>query len=161
MRIVLIAAISVDGKIAEKKEQSSLDWTSREDVQFFIRKTKELGTVVMGRKTFETIGHALRDRRTIVMTHHIPEQTVPGVEWTNESLSTLVHRLEKEGVASLAVIGGSTVYSEFLNAGLIQELYLTVEPILFGSGVPLASETGRIHLELLETELLGSGSVLF
>ena len=35
MQVVLIAAISADGKIAEEKDQSSLDWTSKEDTLFF------------------------------------------------------------------------------------------------------------------------------
>ncbi len=41
MKIILIAAISGNGMIAEREGQSSLDWTSKEDTKFFVEKTKE------------------------------------------------------------------------------------------------------------------------
>ena len=67
MKIILIAAISADGKIAQSANQSSLDWTSKEDTAFFVAKTKEAGVVVMGSRTFETIGKPLKGRRLIVL----------------------------------------------------------------------------------------------
>lgn len=158
MIITLIAAISADGKIAERDYQSSLDWTSKEDTRFFVEKTKEIGTMVMGRKTFETIGKGLPGRRMIVMSSKVG--ATEGVEWANESVPDLVKRLTAEGVSGIAVCGGSTVYYQFLQSGLVDELYLTVEPVLFGGGVSLASGFGRIDLELVEAKPLGGRSVL-
>jgi dihydrofolate reductase len=166
MIITIIAAISADGKIAASADQLSLDWTSKEDTQFFVAKTKEIGTVVMGRKTFETIGKPLKDRRTIVLTRFLPlgKGEVGGgtgtVEWTDESPVDLVARLEKEGVTRLAVCGGAQVYSQFLQAGLVDELYLTVEPVLFGEGVPFATGCDRIDMELIDITRLGEKSTL-
>jgi dihydrofolate reductase len=168
MNVVLIAAISADGKIAEREGQTSLDWTSKEDTKFFVLKTKEIGVVVMGRKTFETIGKPLKDRRTIVMTRS-PLLTkeglgvvgvVAGVAYTDESPEELVSRLNGEGVQSLALAGGASVYSQFLQAGLVSELYLTVEPVLFGTGVPLASGFERLEMELVDVTRLGEQAVL-
>lgn len=164
MIVTLIAAISADGKIAERAGQSSLDWTSREDLRFFVSKTKEIGTLVMGRKTFETIGKPLPGRRTIVLSRGVGKWGSGGgdgtVEWAGESPAELVARLEGEGVAALAVCGGATVYAQFLRAGLVNELFLTVEPVLFGGGVPLAEDIGRVNLSLVESSTLGSSSVL-
>ncbi len=165
MKITLIAAISADGKIAQSTGQSSLDWTSKEDTRFFVEKTKEIGTVVMGRKTFETIGKALPGRRTIVLSSTGGSKAErfegrEGVEWTRETPSELVARLESEGVTGLAVCGGATVYSQFLEAGLVNELFLTVEPVLFGDGVPLGEGFGRVDLKLVESRSLGAGVLL-
>lgn len=160
MNISLIAAISADGFIAESPHQSSLDWTSKEDTAFFVEKTTEIGAVVFGRTTFETIGKALKGRRTIVMTRG-EKGKVEGVHYTAESPRELVKRLHEEGVRFLAVCGGAKIYSAFLEAGLITEFFLTVEPVLFGKGVPLFSEGKRVDLELVETRKLGeSDSVL-
>lgn len=162
MYVSLIAAVSADGKIAQRAGQSSLDWTSKEDTQFFVSKTKEIGTVVMGRKTFETIGKPLKGRRLIVMTHAkdgLPSSS-EGVEWTEDSPARLVARLDSEGVAGLAVCGGASVYSQFLRAGLVDDLYLTVEPVLFGDGVPLVSEIDRVNLEFVDSTMLGAASLL-
>jgi dihydrofolate reductase len=160
MRVVLIAAISADGKIAEREGQRSLDWTSKEDLKFFVSKTKELGVVVMGRKTFDTIGKPLKDRRTIVMTRSQAAKPIIGVEYTSESPEVLVARLKNEGVESLAIAGGANIYSQFLAAGLITDMYLTIEPVLFGDGVPLASGFGRANLKLVSVSKLGEQAVL-
>jgi len=159
MIVTLIAAISADGKIAQRADQKSTDWTSKEDFDFFVSKTKEIGTVVMGRKTFETIGKPLRERRTIVMTRD-RRGGVEGVDYTGESPRELVERLSKDGVERLALCGGAQVYGAFLKEGLVDELYLTVEPVLFGEGVPFAVGFDRVDLKLLETSMLGTQSVL-
>lgn len=161
MIVTLIAAMSADGFIAQSGDQSSLDWTSKEDTRFFVEKTKEIGTVVMGRKTFGTIGRALPGRRTIVMSAKgRPEDAPEGVEYSAEAPNTLVARLAEEGVGRVAICGGASVYAQFLTAGLVDELFLTVEPVLFGSGIPLAPECGRIDLELMESRALGDRAVL-
>ena len=161
MNIVLIAAISADGKIAQTSDQSSMDWTSKEDTKFFIEKTKELGTVVMGRKTFATFGKPLKGRRLIVITKNpAGESAIEGVEYTAEAPGALIARLEAEGVTSLALAGGSSIYSQFLAEGLVNELFLTVEPVLFGNGVPLASGFARLNLKLLQTSKLNDQAVL-
>ncbi len=170
MIVTLIAAISADGKIAQTVGQSSLDWTSKEDTRFFVEKTKEIGTVVMGRKTFETIGKPLKDRRVIVMSRTAQPLLVSpsfqggvrggSIEWTMDSPVDLLARLEREGVTKLAVCGGAAIYEAFLSAGLVDELYLTVEPVLFGDGVPLAAGIGRLDLEFIESSMLGEKSVL-
>lgn len=160
--VSLIAAISANGKIAERVGQTSLDWTSKEDTKFFVQKTKELGVVVMGRKTFETIGRPLKERLIIVMTSE-PEkyEPQPGIlEYTKKSPRELLDDLTSRGFSKVALAGGASVYSEFLKAGLVDELFLTVEPVLFGGGVPLAENFGRVNLELVETMKLGEQAVL-
>lgn len=163
MIVSLIAAVSADGKIAQRSGQSSLDWTSKEDTQFFVSKTKEIGTVVMGNTTWLTFGKPLKGRRLVVLTRDIggvPAPRIEGVEFVNEPVTDLVARLEREGVTALAVCGGANVYAQFLQAGLVNELYLTVEPVLFGDGVPLAAGIDRINMELVESTMLGAASVL-
>lgn len=161
MKVTLIAAISADGKIAERTDQSSMDWTSKEDKQFFVEKTKEAGTLVMGRKTFATINKGLKGRRIIVLTRDpSKELPIPGVEFTSEEPVALVRRLENEGVAELVLGGGASVYGQFLNAGLVTEVYLTVEPFLFGGGVPLAQGFDRVALKLESVQQLNSQTIL-
>ncbi len=162
MNVWLIAAISVDGKIAERADQSSLDWTSKEDLKFFVEKTKEAGVVIMGRKTFATIGKPLKDRRLIVMTCD-PEKQNPmiGVEYTSDSPVRIIEKLAAEGCANVAIAGGGGVYQQFLAQRLVTDLFLTIEPVLFGEGVSLAQDFGRMNLKLVETRALNSQSILF
>ncbi|MBI4257051.1 dihydrofolate reductase [Candidatus Uhrbacteria bacterium] len=169
MNVWLIAAISADGKIAQAEGQSSLDWTSKEDTRFFIDKTKEAGVVIMGRKTFDTIGKPLKGRRIIVMSRSpapllfkegLGVVTSGTVEYTNLSPRDLLDQLATQGVTTVAIAGGSSIYSEFLQDGLVTDLYLTIEPHLFGSGVPLATGFERIDVKLVTATPLNDQAVL-
>lgn len=170
MKCVLIAAMSADGNIGESHDQLSLDWTSKEDTRFFISKTKEIGVVVMGARTFKTIGKPLPGRRTIVMSKDedaLPRFPIPDpdietgtLEYANMPIPELVQSLEEQGVERLVVAGGSSIYSQFLQEGLVTDLYLSVEPILFGSGVPLATGFDRIEMRLIDSIMLGDKTVL-
>jgi dihydrofolate reductase len=160
MRIFLIAAMTADGLIG-RDSQHLADWSSREDKKVFVRLTKEAGTLVFGSKTYETIGHGLPGRRMIVMTSD-PSRYEPseGVEFVSESPEQLVKRLANDGVTSLAIGGGARTYQEFMDAGLIDELYLTLEPVLFGQGVSLFSSQLNTQLKLIETTPLNDDVIL-
>nr|AIA12731.1 Dihydrofolate reductase [uncultured bacterium]AIA12957.1 Dihydrofolate reductase [uncultured bacterium] len=159
MKVFLVAAITADGFIGRDSGHLA-DWTSPEDKKLFVRLTKQAGTMVMGSKTFATIGRALPGRKTIVYTSKPDEFNTEGVEATNESPIELVARLENEGVEALAVCGGASIYALFMSAGVVDELYLTVEPLLFGTGVPLFSDQLDCKLSLLELDKLNEHSVL-
>ncbi|RMD50886.1 hypothetical protein D6827_03240 [Candidatus Parcubacteria bacterium] len=68
MNVSLLSAVSLDGKIAGYDLENSFDWTCPEDKKFFKEKTVVAGVVIMGRKTWETIGHPLSNRLTVVLT---------------------------------------------------------------------------------------------
>jgi dihydrofolate reductase len=56
--------------------------------------------------------------------------------------------------------GGASVYRAFLEAQLVDELWLTVEPLTFGAGVSLLGDTPLdLRLALLSVERLGEQSV--
>lgn len=162
MKVFLIAAVTADGFIARTNDQLS-DWTSSEDKKLFVRLTKEAGVMVMGSRTFATIGRALPERKTIVYTAH-PEAITglddPAIETTREDPKDLVTRLAAEGVNGLAICGGSQIYSLFAAAGVLEEVYLTVEPVFFGTGVTLFGEQLDLQLELIESQNLNDNVLL-
>jgi dihydrofolate reductase len=159
MKVFIIAAQSQDGFIARSTHELA-DWTTSEDKKVFVRLTKAAGTMVMGSTTFHTIGRALPGRRTIVYTHHPETITVPEVETTSETPQALVKRLASEGAKELAICGGSAIYTLFMKAGLVDELYITVVPVVFGGGVPLFTEPIADELVLLDSEQLTDEVVL-
>jgi dihydrofolate reductase len=66
-------------------------------------------TVVMGRKTFESIGKPLPGRRNIVVTSHVIE--VPELE----SVASIREALDRAGKADVWFIGGGKIYEEAMN----------------------------------------------
>jgi dihydrofolate reductase len=159
MKTVLIAAVTADGFIGRSADHLA-DWTGKADKKLFVEVTKELGVMVMGSRTFETIGRALPGRRTIVYTSHPENITAEGVETTAEAPAEFVARLAREGANGLAVVGGASIYGQFMGAGVVDELYLTVAPLLFGTGIPLFSMALDRKLELIKTSNLDENTVL-
>lgn len=179
MNVFLIAAISLDGQIAQAPDQVSTAWTSKEDHKFFVQRTKQAGAMVFGSSTFRTFNRLLPGRANIVYTRDVEKfrgtVAFEVVEITNETKSLektdvlyataltpmeLVTVLEKSGIAELAVCGGSSVYALFMKAGVVQTLYITLEPVAFGKGVPLFSEGMNVKLELKNLTKLSEQTLL-
>ncbi len=153
----MIAVMSVDGFIA-RSSQERINWSSPEDRQFFADQSQRAGVVVMGANTIRAIGHALPGRRTIVYSRR--DFDMEGVETTQEEPKVLLARLEREGHTEVAIGGGSQIFTMFLQAGVMNEIYLSVDPSLFGGGARLLGELPPTRLELLETSMLGQQTVL-
>nr|AIA13617.1 Dihydrofolate reductase [uncultured bacterium]AIA13644.1 Dihydrofolate reductase [uncultured bacterium] len=159
MKTFVIAALTADGFIGRDAGHLA-DWTGQADKKVFTELTKEAGVMVMGSRTFETIGRALPGRRTIVYTKRPEAIAVAGIETTSEDPAQLVARLRADGANGIAICGGASIYSLFMTAGLVDELYITVVGKLFGSGVPLFGERLDVDLDLLEMEHLDEQTVL-
>jgi dihydrofolate reductase len=156
MKVTLIAALTTDGFIGRDKDHTSTQWTSKEDAAHFRATTKELGVMVMGRTTYETIGRPLPGRTTIVYSRSAPQKleqdtTHENLFHTSLTPQELVEALATRGHSQLAVCGGSSIYRLFMEAGVVDELQLTIEPILFGGGIKLFdtafSENMQLHLD--------------
>lgn len=161
MKVILVASITADGFIAKKSDQSSLDWTSREDTKFFVQKTKETGYLIMGSKTFDTINSKhlpFKDRTIIVLTRSKKFEQFSRDEVRAESGSAqeICEKLSQEGVDEVVLAGGSEVYTQFIANNLVDEVFLTVEPVFFGEGVKLFNEKIDISMELIEVIDLSS-----
>lgn len=103
MSVILIAAVGTNGVIGRDND---LPWRIREDLQRFKQLT--LGhTLVMGRKTYDSIGRPLPGRRTVVVTRQ------PG--WSADGVD-IAHSLEEalgyDG--TLYVAGGGDIYRQAL-----------------------------------------------
>jgi dihydrofolate reductase len=155
-RVFIIAAMSADGFIAKDEHHPAI-WTSKADKKRFVELTKRAGVVVMGSTTYKTLQRPLIDRVNIVYSkNHVFE----GVEMTQEDPRVLINKLEERGFKEVAICGGSYIYSMFMKAGLVDTLYLTVEPIVFGKGISLFNEDLSYHLKLVSSQMSESGGSL-
>ena len=58
----------------------------------------------------------------------------PTVVFTNDSPKEIVSMLQEKGFSEAVIIGGAIAISEFVNAGLVNDIIMVVEPVLFGMG---------------------------
>jgi dihydrofolate reductase len=109
MKIVLVAAIGENNVIGR---EGQLPWRLKSDLQHF-RKVTLNRPVVMGRKTYESIGKPLKDRTNILLTKDLG-LVAPGCVLATSleaGLAFARQDAERRGVDEIMVIGGSDVFA--------------------------------------------------
>lgn len=142
MKISLIAAI---GQNRELGKDNKLLWHIPEDFKRFKRITSN-HTVIMGRKTYESIGHPLPNRTNIVITRN-PSLKVPGCI-TVTSLSAALAEAKNSGETEAFIIGGGQIYQESLP--IADKLYLTVVNANFEADTFFPQYQSRFIKKVLE-----------
>lgn len=160
MKVILIMAQTMDGIISRSSDEF-IDWTGSADKKMFMQVTKEAGVIVMGSKTFDTIGRPLPGRKNIVLTRKSSRKSDwDNLVYTKQDPQDLLNELEREGFSKVAVIGGSQINTLFAEKNLIDEIIITVAPKIFGTGLPLFNVSLDMNLKLLSTEILEENFIL-
>lgn len=164
-------ATSLDGFIS--RDDGSIDWLMKantlappgEDCGYksFI---STVDVLVMGCNSYEKVlsfdEWPYGELPVVVMSSQtvaIPEKLRTCVSATMETPTTLVQRLSKQGAKHLYVDGGVTIQG-FLFDGLINEMTITLIPVLLGSGRTLFGPLKRdIELHHVETKTFDGGFV--
>lgn len=161
MKTIIIAVSAING-IISKDTYSSVDWSSKVDKKHFKKVTTGAGVVIMGRKTFETMGKPLPNRLNVVMTRN-PEKYIEEQQlvFTSKSPSEILAWLDEKGYETVMITGGSEIYTLFLNEGLVDEIMLTIEPLLLKGNVNFLKNLKEdISLKLLGVEKLNENTLL-
>ncbi len=160
MKIVLLMAVTADGMIARDANHFA-DWTGKADKQYFVKTTKKAGVMIMGSKTWDTIGKVLPGRKSVVMTRDKSRKSQDkNLVFTDLAPEQIIEALSAQGFQCAALIGGATVNTLFMAQDLIDEIHLTVVPKLFGQGLTLFTRPLDAQLELFEEIKFDSGHVL-
>jgi dihydrofolate reductase len=162
-------ATSLDGFIA--REDGALDWLELanqqvpegEDCGFFAF-MDSVDALVMGRNTFEMVisfgQWPYGEKRVVVLSRNpleIPENLTEWVEHSSETPELLFDRLSEEGHKRIYVDGGITI-QQFLKAGLINDLRITVLPVILGKGIALFGELDKdVMLKHIDTKTYSFG----
>ncbi len=160
MKVVLVMALTLDGKIG-RDVNDPVDWTGPADKKKFVQITKEAGVVVLGSTTFDAIGRPLPNRKNIVLTRNTARvSTEENLIFTDQSPEEILSELEEQGYSSVALIGGSTINTLFTQRNLVDEIYITIVPRLFGQGISLFNSALDLQLRLMKTETIEEGYIL-
>lgn len=154
MKVTMVMLTSVDGRTTRGNDKNIYTWTSLEDQKYFFSLIKKHSLIVMGRSTYEASLSVIKlekNKLRIVLTRH-PEkyfkQVIKGqLEFSDESPEKLIKRLSLLKYKNLLLVGGGIINGLFLKQNLINELYLTIEPKIFGSGKNI------VEGQLLNTKL--------
>lgn len=117
----IVSIIAAIGKNRELGKENKLLWDIPEDMAWFREKTKG-HPVIMGRKTFLSIGHPLPGRLNIVLTKD-PAFHADGITVAQSLDAALQQAKTAEGGEEMFIIGGANLYSQAIP--IADKLYIT------------------------------------
>ncbi len=166
MKTILVFVSTLDGKVTKWGDPQVRDWSSLQDQQYYQQTWNNAKLIVMGSKTFiaEKFS-ASKDRLLLVMTQNISKYNqyeVPGqLEFTDKKPNNLVEQFQKKTYETMMIAGGAHIATSFLKEQLIDELWLTIEPKIFGAGGNFVIEEKLdIDLQLISCEKVNDQGTL-
>jgi dihydrofolate reductase len=164
-KVTFGGANSLDNFIA--RPDHAVDWLkwSKEAASVMTEYWKTIDTVVMGRKTYEVARkggmRSYPGVKNYVFSRTIRRSPDDEVEIISEDAAEFVRKLKKRKGKDICVMGGGELAHSLFEAGLIDEIGLSIHPVLLGAGIPLFLPMKRqIDLELLECKPFKNGCVL-
>jgi dihydrofolate reductase len=165
-KVILYIAISVDGYIA--KPNDDLDFLSiveQEGEDYgYVDFINTIDTVILGRKTYDWVLSKVQefphsDKETYVITR-TPRQNIGNIKFYSGNLKELVLKLKQVDGQNIFVDGGAEIVNALLQENLIDEFYISIIPILVGTGIRLFKD-GRSEqqLKLVESKHFDTGLV--
>lgn len=159
MKVILDLAISADGFIA--KPDGNSDWVAPSTEELFKGRIREAGCLVVGRRTYEQYKgsiYPVEGALNIVLTSNI-ESLDTGMASATSPEETLAIA-KKKGCSGVLIAGGANVSGAFLKAGLINEVFFSVHPLLLTQGMkPFGDTEVNSVMTLLDTKELEGGIV--
>jgi len=147
-RVTLHVVSSLDGFIARK--DNSVSWLdgngsvyeagvsiSQEEIVAFV---KAIDCYVLGSRTYEhalELGWPYGDTPTVVVTGRKLPSAKKSVEFYSGDLKTLVNEKLAPRFRNIWLVGGAMICQHFLSLGLVDEIRLTIAPVLLGDGLRL------------------------
>jgi dihydrofolate reductase len=161
-RVILFIAASLDGYIA--RPSGEIDWLFTDQDYGYTEFLASVDTVLIGRKTYEqvlTFGEfPYQEKQSYVFSRDPGFDASPHAETIRTDIKAFVDTLRRSDGKDTWLVGGAALIHPFLEHELLDELILSVHPILLGSGIPLFSETAlTTPLQCLASQCYDSGLV--
>ncbi len=117
MKTALIVAASSNNVIGKNND---LPWHLPKDLAYF-KKVTTGSPILMGRKTYESIGFALPNRLNIVITRN-PEYRCPDAVVVDSLEAAIEHAKNNTNAEEIFIIGGATIFEQALS--IVDKIYL-------------------------------------
>ncbi|ETZ22581.1 dihydrofolate reductase family protein [Pedobacter sp. V48] len=162
MKTIIYLAVSANGLISNNRNVP--DWLSQEYGQGFMVISQRTQAVIMGKTTYNVLAPdylPIKEGSLVVLTHHTKaEPAQSNVLFTEDSPEKIIEQLAAKGHTEAVIIGGTQTVSAFIKAGLVNEIILVVEPVLFGNGLPLLKGIeAEYQLSLIDVNKLNNNTV--
>lgn len=166
MKVVLYIAASIDGYIAAPGDDLSfLSMVEMPGEDYgYAEFMRTIDKVIMGRKTYDWVvvnapNYSHSDQETYILTR-TSKASIGNTHFYNGDLQELVQTLKAKGGKNIFCDGGAETANALLRLGLIDEIVLSIIPIILGAGTKLFHEgIPERKLHLLESKSYHSGLI--
>lgn len=171
IKVSVYIATSLDGFIA--RTNGEVDWLDQASENVpegedhgFAEFMSSVDTLVMGRNTYEKVlsfgQWPYGETPVIVLSRNpieFPRSLPETLSHSSDAPQALCDKLADQGRAHVYLDGGNTI-QRFLSAGLVDEITVSIIPLIIGSGIPLFGPTAAdISLHCLSSKAFDSGIV--
>jgi dihydrofolate reductase len=158
-KIILNLAVSLDGFI--EGPNGEFDWCMTDQDYGMTEFMNRVDTILFGRKSYELLikmdPTAYPDKAKYVFSHTLPIVPAP-VHLVSGDVTKVVEQIKSQPGKDIWLFGGANLTTRFINAGLIDELQLSIHPLLLGKGKPLFSGIeSRVPYTLIDTKTYATG----
>ncbi len=160
-KIRLFIASSLDGYIARTSGQ--VDWLFTDQDYGYAEFFAQVDTVLMGRRTYQQIldfgEYPYKGTIGFVFSRTLQGTKDDNVEFVWSDLKDFIRTLRQLNGRDIWLVGGSQTISFFIEHGFVDELILSIHPIILGSGIPLITNNPNLEtaLELKDVRTYDSG----
>ena len=166
-KLQYLVAMTLDGKIAQPDGTFGCFFlVSDEHHADYLESLKSFDTVLMGRSTYDVglktgVTDPYPHLTSYVFSKSLAEGPNPRVQIIREDPAGFVQTLKQQPGGPIYLCGGSKLAATLLDAGLIDEVVLKLNPLLIGEGIPLFAEVAApILLELQDMKRYGNSVLL-
>jgi dihydrofolate reductase len=161
-KVKLFIASSLDCYIA--REDGGIDWLFTDDDYGYTKFYDSIDTIIVGRKSYDQSltfnEYPYKGKKVYVFTRKKVRKNnnEQDVEYIDTNIQDFVTSLTQSIGKDIWLIGGSEIVSVLLNAGLVDEIILSIHPIILGTGIPLLRDIQKeVNLKLENSLSFDSG----
>lgn len=146
-KVIVYIATSLDGYIAGPDDDLSfLKIVEKEGEDYGYQDfMKDIDTIIIGRRTYDkvlTIAPEHTYPGDVYVITRTPKPSKNKLKFYTDNLQQLVKDLKQQQGKNIFVDGGAQIINELLKSNLIDELYISIIPILLGKGIPMFDNKG-------------------
>ncbi len=169
-KVVYYVAITVDHYIAHEDESVDGFLAEGHHIPDYLNSLRDYDTVLMGKNTYEwgyRYGATPGEPSPTYphMMHYIFSRTMENyqherLQVVREDAGDFVRRLKQQDGGTIYLCGGGRLAGALVDAEVVDELILKVNPVVFGSGIPLFGNSKKgFALSLLDAKVYNNGVV--
>lgn len=160
-KVILNLCTSLDSYI--EGANGEIDWCLTDQDYSMTEFLNQIDTIFFGRISYEQLiremPNAFDDKQRIVFSKTLKSNTKAS-RVISENIGVEVEEILQEPGKDIWLFGGASLTTDMLNLNLVDELIISVHPLILGGGLPLFKEVAsRIRLTLMNTKTFSTGLV--